>query len=308
MARTGFFTHDDFLRHESAGGSHPESPQRLLAARAGIEPFLGDLAVVGGRPATVEELALVHTSAHIEVVQQCSERGPGQLDPDTYVNHHSYVAARLAVGGALSMVDALAEGRIDRGLVLARPPGHHATPSHAMGFCLFNSVAVAARYAQKRHGVERVLVVDWDAHHGNGTQDTFWGDGTVGYFSVHQYPYYPGTGAAREVGEGAGEGYTVNVPVAAGTGDKGFLASLAQLWPLWDRLDPGLIIVSAGFDAHIRDPLVQLEVTTEGFRQVVAELCGRAGTVPTMFVMEGGYAAVALTEGWRAVAEGCLET
>lgn len=293
-ARTGFVYSDAFLGHD-AGPGHPERPERLRAIldaldRAGlreslvpIEPF----------PATDAALARVHDRRHIERVRRACERAPSRLDEDTAVSPGSLEAALLAAGGAMAAVDAVAEGRVRNAFCAVRPPGHHATRDRAMGFCLLNNVAVAARHAQDRHGLRRVLIVDWDAHHGNGTQDIFCGDPSVLYFSTHQYPCYPGTGAARERGKGAGEGTTVNVPMPPGSGDAEFRRAFEEvLVPAADAFGPDIVLVSAGFDAHEADPLVSLGVTTEGFAALTAIVRGIAGrhcAGRLVSVLEGGY-------------------
>jgi acetoin utilization deacetylase AcuC-like enzyme len=244
----------------------------------------------------------VHTPEHIALVRMTAEHGGGMIDADTYVTPDSYAVARRAVGSTVHIVDHLMRGPAKRGMSLLRPPGHHATASQPMGFCLFNNVAVAARAANVR-----TLILDWDVHHGNGTQDIFYSDATVGYFSVHQSPLYPGSGSRAETGEGAGLGYTLNCPTHAGSGDNEWLAAVDEaLGAFYDRVAPQLVIVSAGFDAHARDPLASCEVTTAGYAQCAAKVLERAGATPVLFALEGGYDTAALSESVVAVARACF--
>jgi acetoin utilization deacetylase AcuC-like enzyme len=243
--------------------------------------------------ATRDELLLVHTPAHVDHIAATAGKRHGRLDPDTYTSEYSYETARLAVGGVLDVIDAVMEGNQRCGMALVRPPGHHAEDGRAMGFCLFNNVAVAARYLQQRHGLERVLVVDWDVHHGNGTQQIFYDDDGVLYASLHQYPLYPGTGAAQETGVGRGEGYTVNVPLPPGSGDGEYLAAMRSvLVPVAEQFEPQFVLISAGFDAHRNDPLAGMRVTEAGYAAMTSALLGVAdrhcdGRV--VAVLEGGY-------------------
>ncbi len=225
------------------------------------------------------------------------------IDADTYVTRDSYAIARRAAGSTVEIVTQLMRGPVQkRGLSLLRPPGHHATASQPMGFCLFNNVAVAARAA----GV-RTLVIDWDVHHGNGTQDIFYSDPAVGYFSVHEWPLYPGSGMRPQTGAGPGVGYTLNVPTQAGSGDSEWLAAIDEaLGEFYDKVSPELVIVSAGFDAHTRDPLARCEVTTGGYAQCAAKVLKRAGATPVLFALEGGYDTEALGESVVAVARACF--
>jgi acetoin utilization deacetylase AcuC-like enzyme len=286
----------------AAGAYHPERPERLTAARAAAlkAPIAWDR--VAAREATNEELERVHAASFIARLEKL--RGArGYLDPDTYVAPGSVEAARLAAGGLVAMVDRMIDGaspETARGVALLRPPGHHARPAQAMGFCLVNSVAVAAAHAVAR-GLERVLVVDWDVHHGNGTQEIFWRDPKVLYMSTHQYPFYPGTGAATEIGEGPGEGYTVNVPLTAQGGDGVYRAAFERvLLPIAEAYAPELVLVSAGFDAAVRDPLAQMEVTADGFGWMAAKLeavAAKSAKGRIALVLEGGYDLVSLEAG-----------
>jgi acetoin utilization deacetylase AcuC-like enzyme len=215
------------------------------------------------------------------------------LDIDTKISSESFEVAKRAVGAALTGVDGVMAGEFDNAFALVRPPGHHATPEQAMGFCLFNNAAVAARYAQAKYGVEYVLIVDWDVHHGNGTQDIFYNDPSVYYFSTHQYPYYPGTGSAGETGEGKGEGYTLNIPLGAGTPARSHREAFREgLKRIEQRFHPDLIIISAGFDASRDDPLGGLMLTDNDFAEMTREITGMAnryGSGRVVSILEGGY-------------------
>ena len=245
-------------------------------------------------------LLAVHSERHVEMVERAADHGGAQLDPDTVVSAGSFEAAVHGAGGAVALVDRLLDGSAPTGFSVHRPPGHHAEPARAMGFCLFNNIAVAARHALQAHGLERVLIVDWDVHHGNGTNDIFHEEPRVLFFSVHQSPLYPGTGAAGDVGSGLGRGFTVNVPVAPGSGDEVFgsvvehvAVALARAW------GPQLILISAGYDAHHEDPLADCRVTDAGFAAMAGSLrdLGRTLGAPVGAVLEGGYALGALGRG-----------
>jgi acetoin utilization deacetylase AcuC-like enzyme len=283
-----------FLRHRAPEG-HPERPERLDAAEKALaaatrETRLSAVALAA-RDATHEELRRVHTDAYLErLARTAGQRG--YLDADTYFTGDSYGAALRAAGGATALVDALLDGDATYGLGLVRPPGHHARPDTAMGFCLLNNVAVAAAHARAR-GAARVAIVDWDVHHGNGTQEIFYEDPSVLYVSLHQFPFYPGTGSVREVGSGEGTGATLNVPLSAGAGDAAYVAAFERLVaPALDAFDPDLVLVSAGFDAHERDPLAAMRVTAEGYAAMLQTLRAglpRGAEGRLALVLEGGY-------------------
>lgn len=290
---TGYVYHSLFLEHDKPG--HPENARRLVHTLDVLKQsgVLDRLLPVEPRPATVEELETVHTAAHVERVREVAERGGGHLDPDTYVCPRSYEAACMAAGGLLAAVEALLAGEIDNGFALLRPPGHHATPTRGMGFCLFNNVALAARHALREPGIERVFIADFDVHHGNGTQDAFERDPRVFYFSTHEYPFYPGTGHWSEIGEGEGRGTVLDVPLSAGVGDEGYAAVFTDLaWPLAHRFRPDLILVSAGYDAHWSDPLAQMNLSLAGYAGLGRELVRMAEQLcegRIVFTLEGGY-------------------
>ncbi len=310
--RTGLVSSPAYEEHDT-GPFHPERPERLRALRSHLEStgLAGAAAVIEPVPASEDWIRTVHTSAHLELVRRTAAAGGGMLDPDTCVSPASFDIALLAAGGLLAAVDAVAREEVSNAFAAVRPPGHHATPGRAMGFCLFNNIAVAARYAQEKHGLRKVLIIDWDVHHGNGTQDAFYRDGDVLYFSVHQFPHYPGTGTAQERGEGAGAGTTINIPLPAGSGDEEYMEAFgSQLVPAAREFAPELVLVSAGFDAHRLDPLSSQEVTEDGFRRMtrcaagIAEESAGGRLVSTL---EGGYDLTALPLSVQAHLEALME-
>ena len=293
MSHTTAYCYDPFnLRHHLAG--HPENRERLRGTWSLLhsEGALEELLAVPSTLASDEQLLRVHGRRHLQTVALAAQRG-AHLDPDTYVGGDSEQAARLAAGGLCNVVEAVLAGQAANGFALVRPPGHHATPDRGMGFCLYNNVAIAARAAQAERGLERVLIVDFDVHHGNGTQDAFYDDGSVLFFSTHQYPFYPGTGHWRETGSGAGAGATVNVPFPAGVSDRGYFDSFDTiLLPIARRFQPQLILVSAGYDAHWNDPLAGMALTIHGYAGLVDRLLGLAKELcggRIVFTLEGGY-------------------
>ena len=298
---TGYVFDEIFSKHNFPG--HPENAQRLFAIMAYLADnhILPNLTLVPSRPATREELRRCHHPRHIELVEETSRGGGGMLDPDTYTNEFSYDAAVGAAGGLTDLVAAVLDSRLDNGFALVRPPGHHATYSRAMGFCLFGNVAVAARSARFDHGLNRVAIIDFDVHHGNGTQAILEEDPSVLFVSSHQYPYYPGTGALNETGRGEAKGTTVNLPLPPYVGDEGFQQLYGEVvFPALRRFQPELILVSAGFDAHWDDPLANLGLSLTGYHwlarslvDLAAELCqGRI-----VFTLEGGYNLQVLAPG-----------
>jgi acetoin utilization deacetylase AcuC-like enzyme len=302
--RTALLLDPRFCEHAGEPG-HPESPDRI----ARLLPLLGDpgrpgLVAVEPRPATRDEILAVHGTAHLERVA-ATEGFPRTLfDADTSAGAQSYRTALLAAGGVIEVLDAVREGRADNGFALVRPPGHHAERDRVMGFCLFNNVAVGAAHL-RRNGIARVAILDWDVHHGNGTQHIFEEDGSVFYASLHLYPFYPGTGDPRECGTGAGAGATLNVPMRMGDGDLEFLAAIDErVIPALRRFRPEFLLVSAGFDAHGRDPLGGANVSTACFAEMTRRVMRTAGELcgdRLVLVLEGGYDLHALDECVRAV-------
>lgn len=296
MRKTALVHHPIYAKHDTGPG-HPETPlryTRVMDALRGDEELWNSLVEITPAKASKGSIQAAHSPQHFRTVEQAFERGYGQLDADTVISMESFDAGLFAAGGAIAAVDAVIQGEVDNAFVAVRPPGHHATGERSMGFCLFNNVAVASRYAQNRYKeIERVAVIDWDVHHGNGTQGIFYVDPSVYFFSMHQYPWYPGTGSRGETGHGKGLGTTMNIPVRAETrADEQQRMFEAAIGDIARDFKPDLIMVSAGFDAHLTDPLGQLKLEDEHYvsmtktvMQWADEVCG--GRVVSC--LEGGY-------------------
>ncbi len=294
----GFVYDPIFLKHDT--GTHPENGDRMTATMALLEEcgILNNLTRLAARAASEDEIALAHAPQYVRAVREAAEGGGGWVDPDTLITPRSYDVAAHVVGGTLDALDAVLQNEVRSAFCLVRPPGHHATPVQAMGFCLFNHVAIAAAAAVEKHGLERVAIVDYDVHHGNGTQDAFFEDGRVLYISTHEFPFYPGTGRADETGRGEGAGTTINIPMPHGSGDEEHRLAFADVVvPALRRFQPELILVSAGYDAHFADEIAMQQLSVDGYGALVAmtkaaaeELCGGK----LLFAQEGGYHPVAL--------------
>jgi acetoin utilization deacetylase AcuC-like enzyme len=299
MARPLLLRHPSSLRHDT--GSHPERAARITAIEQELEAhdWLG-WEIRESAPAARASVEAVHPSRYVLAIEEFCAAGGGNLDLDTVVSTDSFEAAMHAAGGACAAVDAVLEGHAPVTFTMHRPPGHHAEAARAMGFCLFNNVAIAARRALDAHGLSRVLVLDWDVHHGNGTNDIFHADPQVLFVSIHQWPLYPGTGAASDEGSGAGEGYTVNLPVPGGSGDA-LWCSLVEhvVAPLAGAFAPELVLLSAGYDAHADDPLAGCEVSDDGFAAMAGSVrrFAESAGAPVAMILEGGYDLGALSRG-----------
>lgn len=305
-SRTGIVRDLRFLNHDP-GAFHVESPKRLEVTYAMLDgaDMAGRTHSIPPRRADPDEICLVHTVDYLNQVARTSGRPFCSLDPDTATSPGSYEAAMVAAGSVCEAISTVLAGPTQSALALVRPPGHHAVANRAMGFCLFNNVAIGARHAQRRHGLDRILVVDWDLHHGNGTQQTFEDDPGVLYFSTHQYPFYPGSGAFHEIGCGRGTGFTLNVPLPPGQGDAEYLAVFEDiLMPVALEYGPQLVLVSAGFDIHGNDPLGGMRVTERGFAALtrcILEIAGATCGGKVVMVLEGGYDLKGLQDSVKAV-------
>jgi acetoin utilization deacetylase AcuC-like enzyme len=302
-----------FLEHKT--GIHPERPERLTAINARIEKAGLAAQCRAGRyaPLSEDSLCQLHQPAQVARARHLAEHGGGHLDPDTVLSAKSFEVAVAAAGACVSAVDAVLAGPERQALCLVRPPGHHATRNQSMGFCLFNNIALAAHHAKQKHRLTRILIVDWDVHHGNGTQDIFYEDSAVGFFSIHRYGggFYPGTGAEEETGRGPGLGHIINVPIQYGT-DRSVYRSrfTAALKKAADLIRPELVLVSAGFDAHAQDPIGSLGLETEDFQLLTKQVLAVAGTYAQgrmVSCLEGGYHLAALAESVQAHLEALIE-
>jgi acetoin utilization deacetylase AcuC-like enzyme len=303
IVTTAYITHTRYPEHNLPG--HPEHAGRIQAVwqklqDTGLAARMNNLEA----PLVSEELILaVHTPKYLETLNWIASTNQHniRLDPDTYAAPVSYEIARLSAGGVVLAVDEVLTGRAVNALAAVRPPGHHAMPGHGMGFCLLGNVAIAARHAQRAYGINRVMIVDYDVHHGNGTQAMFYDDDTVLFISTHQSPFYPGTGHAHETGKDKGKGFTLNVPLPGGQGDSNYAAVFEQIiWPAAERFQPQFIVVSAGFDAHWTDPLAAMRLSLKGYAHLTKELIMMAQALcegKIIFVMEGGYNLEALSNG-----------
>lgn len=299
-SQTGFIYHELFLGHDTGPG-HPERPDRLRAIadhlkQTGLWQKLHHIII---DTAPEEYVLSVHSGEYIRFLDRACREGIRMLDRgDTIAGSNSYEAALLAAGGAISAVDAVMGGILQNAFCAVRPPGHHAERDSANGFCLLNNAAIAARYAQKKYNAERIAILDWDVHHGNGTQHIFYSDKSVLYISTHQFPFYPGTGSRAECGADEGEGYTLNIPLFAGSGDEEFSDAFSEvILPSLDNYHPDLIIISAGFDAHRDDPLANLNLTEESFSKFTTMIRDRAESLcqgKIVSILEGGYNLAAL--------------
>ncbi|MBI1929398.1 histone deacetylase, partial [Candidatus Poribacteria bacterium] len=298
--KTGLVYHADYLKHDTGPG-HPERPDRLLACIQALQgsDFWAELEQIQPTPATVEHICYAHASGYVDRVKQSSEQGI-HLDYDTPVSTASFDVALLSTGGVLRAADAVMAGAVQNAFALVRPPGHHATPARGMGFCLFNNVAVTARYLQRERGIGKVAIVDWDVHHGNGTQDIFYDDPSVFFFSIHQSPLYPGTGRASETGAGKAIGTTLNVPMRPGSEASDYIDVFKKkLTPALLDFSPDFVLISAGFDAHYRDPLASIDMTAEGFAiltDIVVEIAAKTCEGRIVSALEGGYSLQGLSE------------
>jgi acetoin utilization deacetylase AcuC-like enzyme len=303
--RAALITHPEYRRHLTAPG-HPERPERLEAIEALLRRTPLWEAADHPEPVPVDEevLASVHTRSYLRRVRETAASGGGYLDPDTPVAPSSYAVARRAAGGAVLAVDTVGDSAGGVAFGLLRPPGHHAGAAAGRGFCLFNNAAVAARHALAVRGARRVFILDWDVHHGNGTQEIFYRDPEVVFCSLHQEAWYPGTGALEETGEGPGEGATINIPLPAGVGDGGYRHLFEEIvLPLMRAVAPTLIVVSAGYDGHHADPLGGMMLTAGGFGQLARLVHGAAGKTPIVALLEGGYDLDALAYSVAATLE-----
>ena len=300
MNKTGYISDPFYLKHKNE--PHPENPGRLNAIQKNIESskYYNNLTLIQPRKATVEDIAKVHSTGYIRSVEDSCRNGVRNLDADTVISADSYQAALLSAGAGLEALDKILEGTVGNAFCAVRPPGHHAEQNKAMGFCLFNNVGVIARYAQDVKNIQKIFIFDWDVHHGNGTQHSFYKDSSIYYSSIHQYPFYPGTGGVDETGTGDGLGSNLNLPMRAYSCDADYINVIEhKLIPVIQKFNPDLIIISAGFDAHENDPLAQINLSTDCYGKMTEKLMEIANDVCNgriLSMLEGGYDYSALAD------------
>ena len=300
MNKTGYISDPFYLKHKNE--PHPENPGRLNAIQKNIESskYYNNLTLIQPRKATVEDIAKVHGTGYIRSVEDSCRNGVRNLDADTVISSDSYQAALLSAGAGLEALDKILEGTVGNAFCAVRPPGHHAEQNKAMGFCLFNNVGVIARYAQDIKNIQKIFIFDWDVHHGNGTQHSFYKDSSIYYSSIHQYPFYPGTGGVDETGTGDGLGSNLNLPMRAYSCDADYINAIEhKLIPVIQKFNPDLIIISAGFDAHENDPLAQINLSTDCYGKMTQKLMEIANDVCNgriLSMLEGGYDYSALAD------------
>ena len=300
MNKTGYISDPFYLKHKNE--PHPENPGRLNAIQKNIESskYYNNLTLIQPRKATVEDIAKVHSTGYIRSVDDSCRNGVRNLDADTVISADSYQAALLSAGAGLEALDKILEGTVGNAFCAVRPPGHHAEQNKAMGFCLFNNVGVIARYAQDVKNIQKIFIFDWDVHHGNGTQHSFYKDSSIYYSSIHQYPFYPGTGGVDETGTGDGLGSNLNLPMQAYSCDADYINAIEhKLIPVIQKFNPDLIIISAGFDAHENDPLAQINLSTDCYGKMTQKLMEIANDVCNgriLSMLEGGYDYSALAD------------
>ena len=300
MNKTGYISDPFYLKHKNE--PHPENPGRLNAIQKNIESskYYNNLTLIQPRKATVEDIAKVHGTGYIRSVEDSCRNGIRNLDADTVISADSYQAALLSAGAGLEALDKILEGTVSNAFCAVRPPGHHAEQNKAMGFCLFNNVGVIARYAQDVKNIQKIFIFDWDVHHGNGTQHSFYKDSSIYYSSIHQYPFYPGTGGVDETGTGDGLGSNLNLPMRAYSCDADYINAIEhKLIPVIQKFNPDLIIISAGFDAHENDPLAQINLSTDCYGKMTQKLMEIANDVCNgriLSMLEGGYDYSALAD------------
>ena len=300
MNKTGYISDPFYLKHKNE--PHPENPGRLNAIQKNIESskYYNNLTLIQPRKATIEDIAKVHGTGYIRSVEDSCRNGVRNLDADTVISADSYQAALLSAGAGLEALDKILEGTVGNAFCAVRPPGHHAEQNKAMGFCLFNNVGVIARYAQDVKNIQKIFIFDWDVHHGNGTQHSFYKDSSIYYSSIHQYPFYPGTGGVDETGTGDGLGSNLNLPMRAYSCDADYINAIEhKLIPVIQKFNPDLIIISAGFDAHENDPLAQINLSTDCYGKMTQKLMEIANDVCNgriLSMLEGGYDYSALAD------------